>query len=130
VHVLPSFLPDGRHFLYMRASSTPENTGVYLGSLKTKPEEQDSRRLLPTTSVPVYVPSSDLESGQVLFLRRGTLMRQRFNPDRLEFSGEAVQVAAQVGSFLDFGFFSASNNGVLVYRNAVGENYQLTCLDR
>ena len=130
VHVLPSFLPDGRHFLYLRASSTPENTGVYVGSLNTKPEEQDSRRLLATTSGPVYVPSSDSDSGQVLFLRRGTLMAQRFNPDRLEFSGEAVQVAAQVGSFLDYGFFSASNNGVLVYRSAVGEDYQLKWLDR
>ena len=130
IHVLPSFLPDGRHFLYLRVSSTPENTGVYLGSLNTKPEEQDSRRLLATTSGPVYVPSSDLESGQVLFLRRGALMTQPFNPDRLEFSGEAVQVAAQVGSFLDYGLFSASNNGVLVYRSAVGENHQLTWLDR
>ena len=53
------FLPDGRHFLYLRASSTPENTGVYIGSLNTKPEEQDSKRLLATTSGPVYVPSSD-----------------------------------------------------------------------
>jgi eukaryotic-like serine/threonine-protein kinase len=130
VHVLPSFLPDGRHFLYLRASSTPENTGVYLGSLNIRPEEQDSRRLLATTSGPVYVPSSDSGFERVLFLRRGALMEQRFDSDRLEFSGEAVQVAAQVGSFLDYGLFSASSNGVLVYRSAVGENYQLTWLDR
>jgi dipeptidyl aminopeptidase/acylaminoacyl peptidase len=130
VHVLPSFLPDGRHFLYFRASSIPENTGVYLGSLNTKPEEQDPRRLLATTSGPVYVPSSDPGFGRVLFLRRGALMEQRFDPERLEFSGEAVQVAAHVGSFLDYGFYSASSNGVLVYRSAVGENYQLTWLDR
>jgi serine/threonine protein kinase len=130
VHVLPFFLPDGRHFLYQRASSTPENTGTYVGSLNTKPEEQDSRRLLATTSGPVYVPSADSDFGQVLFLRRGTLMAQRFNPDRLELSGEAVQVASHVGSFIDYGFFTASSNGVLVYRSAVGENYQLTWLDR
>ncbi len=129
VHVLPSFLPDGRHFLYLRTSSTPENSGVYVGSVNIKPEDQDSRRLLATTSGPVYVPSSDSDFGQVLFLRRGTLMAQRFNPDQLEFSGEAVQVAAQVGSFLDYGLFSASNNGVLVYRSAVGEDYQLKWLD-
>ena len=79
VHVLPSFLPDGRHFLYLRASSIPENSGVYVGSLNTKPEEQDSRRLLATTSGPVYVPSSDSDSGQVLFLRQGTLMAQPFD---------------------------------------------------
>jgi eukaryotic-like serine/threonine-protein kinase len=129
VHVLPSFLPDGRHFLYLRTSSTPENSGVYVGSVNIKPDDQDSRRLLATTSGPVYVPSSDLKSGQVLFLRRGALMAQPFDAQRLEFSGEAVQVAAEVSSFLDYGFFAASNNGVLVYRSAVGEDYQLKWLD-
>jgi eukaryotic-like serine/threonine-protein kinase len=130
VHVLPSFLPDGRHFLYLRASSNSENTGVYIGSLNTKPEEQDSRRLLTTTSGPVYVPSSDSDSGQVMFLRQGTLMAQPFDAHRLEPSGEAVPIAEQVGSFIDYGLFSASSNGVLVYRSAVGQNYQLTWLDR
>jgi Tol biopolymer transport system component len=74
--------------------------------------------------------TTDLALGSVLFLRRGALMEQRFDSDRLELSGEAVLVAAQVGSFLDYGLFSASSNGVLVYRSAVGENYQLTWLDR
>ena len=33
-HLLPSFLPDGRHFLYLSVSRTaPEKSGVYLGSL-------------------------------------------------------------------------------------------------
>jgi eukaryotic-like serine/threonine-protein kinase len=130
VHVLPSFLPDGRHFLYERASSTRENSGVYIGSLNTKPEEQDSRRLLASTSGPVYVPSSDSDSGQVLFLRQGTLMAQPFDVRRLEPSGEAVPVVAQVGSFIDYGFFSASSNGVLVYRTGAGLDYELTWLDR
>jgi Tol biopolymer transport system component/tRNA A-37 threonylcarbamoyl transferase component Bud32 len=130
VHALPSFLPDGRHFLYLRASSTPENSGVYVGSLNTKPEEQDSRRLLATTSGPVYVPSSDSDSGQVLFLRQGTLMAQPFDGHRLEPSGEAVPIAEQVGSYIDYGLFSASSNGVLVYRSGAGQDYQLTWLDQ
>ena len=29
-HLLPSFLPDGRHFIYLRRSSMPENDGVYV----------------------------------------------------------------------------------------------------
>jgi Tol biopolymer transport system component len=128
-HVLPSFLPDGRHFLYLRASRTPENSGVYLGSINTKPEAQDSRRLQATTSGPVYVPSSDLDFGQVLFLRRGTLMAQPFDARRLALSGEVVPVAEKVGSFLDYGFFSASSNGLLVYRSGVGLDYQLTWFD-
>ena len=130
VHVLPSFLPNARHFLYLRASSIPENTGVYVGSLNTKSEEQDSGRLLATTSGPVYVPSSDSESGQLLFLRQGVLMVQSFDASRRALSGEAVPVAEKVGSFLDYGFFSASSNGVLVYRSGVGLDYQLTWFDR
>ena len=129
VHVLPSFLPDGRHFLYERASSIPENSGVYVGSINTQPGEQNSRRLLATTSGPVYVPSSDSDSGQVLFLRQGTLMAQPFDAHRLQPSGEAVPVAEQVGSYLDYGLFSASDNGVLVYRSGAGQDYQLTWFD-
>jgi serine/threonine protein kinase len=130
VHVLPSFLPDGRHFLYLRASSTPENSGIYVGSLNTKPEEQNSRRILTTTSGPVYVPSSDPDSGHVLFLRQGTLMAQPFDARRLQPFGEVVPIAEHVGSYIDYGLFSASSNGVLVYRSAVGHDYQLTWFDR
>jgi hypothetical protein len=129
IHVLPSFLPDGQHFLYLRASSIPENSGVYVGSVNTKPAEQDSRRLLATTSGPVYVPSLDSDSGQVLFLRQGTLMAQPFDARRLEPSGEAVPIAEQVGSYIDYGLFSASTNGVLVYRSGSGLDYQLRWLD-
>jgi eukaryotic-like serine/threonine-protein kinase len=130
VHVLPFFLPDGRHFLYLRASSSPEYSGAYIGSVNTKPEEQDSKRLLATTSAPVYVPASDSDSGQVLFVRQGTLMAQPFDAHRLEPFGAAVPIAEQVGSYLDYGFFSASSNGVLVYRSDAGQIYQLTWLDQ
>jgi eukaryotic-like serine/threonine-protein kinase len=130
VHVLPFFLPDGRHFLYLRASSSPENNGAYVGSVNTKPEEQDSKRIMATTSAPVYVPSPNSESGQVLFVRLGTLMAQPFDARRLEPFGEAVPIADKVGSYLDYGFFSASSNGVLVYRSDAGQVYQLTWLDQ
>jgi eukaryotic-like serine/threonine-protein kinase len=66
----------------------------------------------------------------VLFLRQGTLMAQPFDARRLELSGEAVPVAEQVGSVLDYGFFSASDNGVLVYRSGAGRDYQLTWFDQ
>jgi serine/threonine protein kinase/Tol biopolymer transport system component len=130
IHVLPFFLPDGRHFLYLRASSSPEYSGAYVGSVNTKPEDQDAKRLLVTTSAPVYVASSDSDSGKVLFMRQGTLMAQPFDAHRLEPFGVAVPIAGRVGSYLDYGFFSASNNGVLVYRSDAGQIYQLTWLDQ
>jgi eukaryotic-like serine/threonine-protein kinase len=130
VHVLPSFLPDERHFLYQRASSSPENSGAYVGSIDTNPERQDSKRLLATTSAPVYVPASDSDSEQVLFLRQRTLMAQPFDSHRLKPFGEAVPIAEQVGSYLDYGFFSASTNGVLAYRSDAGQIYQIVWLDQ
>jgi hypothetical protein len=81
-HMIPSFLPDGRHFLYLRVSKTvPENNGIYAGSLDAKPEAQDSKQLLATTIGAAYAPSPDpgSESGQMLFLREGKLMAQPFN---------------------------------------------------
>jgi eukaryotic-like serine/threonine-protein kinase len=129
-HLHPSFLPDGRHFIYLRISSTPENSGIYVGSLDAKPEEQDSKRLLATVFGAAYVPSSDDALGQLLFIRDGTLMFQPFDTRRLELVGEPVTVAGQVGSYLNDGFFSASATDVLVYRAGGGEAYQLTSFDQ
>jgi eukaryotic-like serine/threonine-protein kinase len=128
-HSSPSFLPDGRHFIYLRRSSTPENGGVYVGSLDAKPGEQDSKRLLATDWGPAYVPSSDPGFGQVLFVRDGTLMAQPFDTRRLELSGEPVTVAERVGTFIDAGFFSTSTNGVLIYRAGGAGADQLTWFD-
>jgi eukaryotic-like serine/threonine-protein kinase len=130
-HILPWFLPDGRHFIYLRTSSKPENSGVYIGSLDVKPEDQDSKRLLVSAFGAIYVPSSDPESGHLLFVRNGTLMTQLFDARRLELGGEPVTMAEQIGSYREFGFFSASTNGILVYRTgSAGGTSQLTWFDR
>jgi len=63
-HGNPTFLPDGRHFLYQRTSVMPQG-GVFLGSLDTKPEQQSSRRLLAIENAAVYARSS----GQLQFER-------------------------------------------------------------
>jgi Tol biopolymer transport system component len=120
-HAFPTFLADGRRFLYLRSSTIPENSGVYLGSLDAKPDEQDSRQLVATTFGPAYVPSREGGRGQLLFLREGALLAQAFDEGRTELVGEPVSVAQQVGSNIAAGLFSASVNGVLVYRS-VGTN--------
>src|SRR5208282_4794376 len=51
-HASPFFLPDGRHFLYLRISSTPENSGVFVGSLDWKPAEQPRKPLVATSLGP------------------------------------------------------------------------------
>jgi Tol biopolymer transport system component len=56
-------------------------------------------------------------------------MSQPFDEQRLELTGEAVPMAEGIGSFRDFGYFSASSNGILVYRAGIGDR-RVTFLNR
>jgi Tol biopolymer transport system component/predicted Ser/Thr protein kinase len=133
-HLFPTLLPDGRHFLYFRDSSTPENSGIYVGAIDAEPSQQSSKPLLMNPVMPAYyVPTGSSGKGYLLFYREGTVLAQEFNPNKLELSGDPVPVAEQVGSFQGLiGFFSASNNGVLTYAGGTGGagNTQLTWFDR
>ena len=61
---LPSFLPDGRHFLYLRTAREEETSEVYLASLDGK----EPTRLLAADSQAVYAASG---TGYLLFAREG-----------------------------------------------------------
>jgi eukaryotic-like serine/threonine-protein kinase len=129
-HLLPTFLPDGRHFVYLRiAPGAPDNSGSYVGTLDAKPEDQNPQRLLPYEVGLTYAATGDSGPGQLLFLREGTLMAQPFEARRLALAGDPVPLAERVGSFRDGGFFAASDNGVLVYRTA-DSDFQLAWFDR
>jgi serine/threonine protein kinase/Tol biopolymer transport system component len=130
-HAFPSFFPDGRHFVYSRYSEKSEGSALYIGSLDAKPEAQSSKPLLAADSGGIYVPSSDSDLGQLLFVRGGALLTQSFDARRLELVGEPVTVTDRVGMFRNYGLFSASANRTLVLRSdAGGGNYQLTWLDQ
>ena len=55
---------------------TPENSGVFLGSLDAKPEEQDSRQMLATLFALVYAPSAERGPGYLLIFREGNVWRK------------------------------------------------------
>ena len=130
IHIFPSFLPDGKHFLYSRIFRTaPERSGVFMGSLAVDPARQSAIRLVTTGFGAAYVPSRRSTPGHILFMRDGALSAQPFDDGRLEPYGDAVRVAASVGSFQDFAFFSASTTGVLVSR-APQPDVQLTWFER
>src|SRR5262249_22040316 len=114
-HRYPSFLPDGRHFLYYAANlaGAPQDPAnlIRVGSL----DSRDDRPLLPAHSNTLYA------SGHLLYTRDGNLLAQRFDPKSFALSDEVAPVAQNVGSFgafLNFSDFSASGNGVLVYGEA------------
>src|SRR5262249_39581186 len=127
-HRHPTFLPDGRHFLYLR---TGRGEGIYTGSLDARPDEQDSRRLLADSSSAVYVPSPKSDPGRLLFVREDNLLAQPFDRRRLELTGAAVPIAEQVSfsGSTGWGPFSAAANGLLVYRGSA-HSRQFAWLDR
>ena len=95
VHSWPQFLPDGRHFLYLASSNIERdaNDGIYAGALDSK----ERKRLVSSHWRAAYASAPGVRDGYLLFLRDGTLMAQRFDPDRLELSGEAVSVVEKMG---------------------------------
>jgi WD40 repeat protein len=135
-HHHPAFLPDGKHFLYLKVALAPENSGIYLGDLDTPPAKQSTKRLVATTFGPAqFVPfpnsgASPSGNGYLLFMRDGTLFAQAFSDKNFEVTGDPVTVAEPVGSFVDRALFSAGANGTLVYNLSAAREYQFSWLER
>ncbi len=125
VHTWPTFLPDGKHFLYFR-SGPPDVEGMYVGSLDVDARNQSRQRILATG-----VPAT-FANGHLFFLRAGTLMAQPFDARRLELRDVPVPVAEDVAiTWYFLGVFSVSDEGVFVYRTASPPGtFQLTSVDR
>jgi len=121
----PSFLPDGEHVLFFaRNTIEPRRSGVWVVSLRTGAREQ----LLETRSRAIYVAS-----GYLLYRQRANLFARAFDPSRLEFTDEPVSVADDIWfdpSISGATSFSASDNGMIVYRTGGMETTQLVWLDR
>jgi len=123
-HRWPNFLPDGRHYIYLRRSTNDEKTGVYLGSL----DSREYKPLLTVKSNAVYA-----SPGYLLFVRERSLMAQSFNAGNDQLGGEAIPIAEDVGlePTLSYGLFSASGNGILAIGLGTGAagNRQLVWFD-
>ena len=103
-HLLPAFLPDNRHFVYLRVSRTdPSETGLYLGDLETPADRQSTERLVATPFGGSYVPGL-AGDGHLLFVRDGALMAMPFDAERRVMTGEPAVLANGVGSFRDSAF--------------------------
>src|SRR5215469_17130274 len=127
-HRWPSFLPDGRHFLYFARSHDAENSGVFLGSLNSN----ETRQLWKMESNAVYVAAPRGKSGYLLAVQEGTLVARPFDANHLRFTAEAFPIAERVGRVTpgSAAFFSAASN-VLVYGvGGLGDAVQLTRFDR
>ena len=119
IHAFPSFLPDGKHFLYLKA---PKDPGIYAGSLDAKLGQQNPKLILATNYMAVYAPSGKTGTGYLLFLRENTLMAQAFDERKLELLGDTYSITSEVGTFLESANISASANGILAFRAGKSAN--------
>jgi len=122
-HLWPSFLPDGKHFLFHVRSTKREFEGVRVGSL----DGGEGKFLMNADSGAVFVPPD-----HVLFLRGGALQSQGFDAQRLELVGEPVLMAENVGmnTAYHYGAFTASTNGMVAYRSGAAGSRDLVWIDR
>ena len=82
--VLPSFLPDGRHYLFVSRSA---RSTVMVGTLGSSQRVE----LLADVGYAAYVPP-----GLIVFWRDSRMMAQRFDAARLRLEGEALPVEPQL----------------------------------
>ncbi len=127
-HNNPSFLPDGKHYLFQAYNG--EKPGIYLSSL----DSQHRKLLIPLSSnlanstSAVWAPS-----GYILYvLNRNVLLARAFNLDRLELQGEPVRVAENVVvGGAGMAMFTVSANGLLAFlQGNEADTVQLAWCDR
>ena len=119
-HRMPYFLPDDNHFLYLARRETSGT--VRIGSL----DGSSGLDLVASTTAAIYA------SGRLLFSRDATLVAQSFDPEQLEFRGEAIPL---IESLLELSgtspSFSTSETGNLVHFSGYAtRNSQLLWKDR
>jgi Tol biopolymer transport system component len=128
-HYWPVALPGGDRFLYFVRSTTPENNGIYLGSLdgKTKP-----MRLITSLSSAIFQPGTSGGPGRLLWVRDTDLLAQAFDPVTGVLSGAVTTVASdvRVEDSQRLTFASVSNDNTLVWASARAADFVLTWYNR
>lgn len=122
-HRWPCFLPDGRHFLYFGGHPLLDG-GIYVGCL-----DRDEHKLI----LQGYLNAAYAPPHFLLFVRAGTLVARRFDPERLETISDDFPVAEHVmeDPFVQRALFSVSETGILAYHyGTVAEHPRLIWFSR
>ncbi len=111
VHSFPHFLPDGKRFLYHARAFDRGDDGIYVGDL----DDGAERLVVRANSNVAYVPQ-----GYLLYVRDGVLLAHPFDAENAQTTGDPARLADRIDYFPESGTaaFSASETGVLVYRNS------------
>jgi Tol biopolymer transport system component len=121
-HRFPTFLPDGRHFLFFVQGASESN--VLVGSIDSK----ESRGVTSAQAAVLFAPPD-----YVLFVREGALRAQHFDLKNMKLVGESVSIAdhVQASGSLNFANVSVSMNGILTFVTGGSATIsELTIVDR
>jgi len=125
-HRWPSFLPDGKHFLFFatnHSGTKPDQNGIYMGSL----DSQAVKLVLTSDS------AAQFASGYLLYHLQTALMAQKFDPATATLSGDPVVIAdhVQYDPSVWRTTFSASDDGTLITVSGASTAYsELVWVDR
>jgi eukaryotic-like serine/threonine-protein kinase len=124
--LFPSFLPDGRHFLYY------SGVGHGVPSVRLAMPDGNERTMVEggMQFARYAPPASRSEKGHLLFTREGALVAQPMDPVRFELTGEAVPLVEQIAVRRGSSFSSVSMNGVLAYMTGIFGSTPLVWFDR
>ncbi len=122
-HRFPSFLPDGRHFLFAALPQKGRNFPLYVASL----DGGAPQLVTSAQSSAVYSPP-----GYLLFASKDVLMAQPFDLGRLQVTGEPVAVSAapDFQEFLASRIASVSDLGALAFLGDRPADTKLQWFDR
>jgi Tol biopolymer transport system component len=126
VPIWPTFLPDGRRFLYLQTFVTPEGKA---GTRELRLASLDSKQVRTIARLDSRVEYSP--TGHLVYVRDGALLCQRFDEKAAKLEGDPQLLSESVDYFYGPGNagFSTSNNGVLVFETAPAKS-RLAWVDR
>jgi len=125
-HRFPSFLPDGRHFLYLRGSHAANNqdavNSIWVGDL----ESEETVELMQSGTQANYA------QGHLFWVNDQFLMARPFSVQDLEFTGEAFAVGEGVVVQLNAwrAAYAVSEAGPLSFQGGLAAEQILTLFDR
>jgi Tol biopolymer transport system component len=123
-HRLPSFLPDGRHFLYAALPEVPDGHRTKVGSIDGKP----GTTLLTAKSVAIYA-----RPGYLVYLGDGSVFARPFDAGTLKISGTPRPIAdldLSTGGYAAAAPLTVADDGTIVQRVSTLVTERMEIFDR
>jgi len=124
----PQFLPDGRSFIFLHLTPSPELAGIYLAKLDGGPPE----RVLEGSDQAIYARANGTGSGYLVYRHERTLLAQPFDLGNRSKFGEAAPVAEGIdsGANTGAGAFTLSVNGLLAFARDTAAHSEMVWVGR